>query len=135
MLDYPQVSLDFMNRDHAEFVAMRSRLLGMISTQAPENDVDTLLDELLAHTRHHFADEERLMQETRFPPYRMHKGEHDNVLADMSTHIEDWKQGRDATLLRDWLDKAVGDWFVTHVGTMDLVTAGYIEGASKNSKF
>jgi hypothetical protein len=29
MLDYPQIALDFMNRDHAEFVAMRSKLLRM----------------------------------------------------------------------------------------------------------
>jgi hemerythrin len=57
----------------------------------------------------------------------MHKNEHDHVLADMSAQIESWKHGRDAAALRDWLDQAVGDWFVTHVGTMDLVTAGYIE--------
>jgi hemerythrin len=126
MLNYPQVALDFMNRDHAEFVTMRRQLLDTISTQAPESHVDTLLDELLAHTRHHFAEEERLMQETRFPPYAMHKSEHDHVLADMSAHIERWKQGRDVAALRDWLVKDVGDWFVTHVGTMDLVTAGFI---------
>ena len=126
MLDYPQVALDLMNRDHAEFVAMRGQLLKLISAQAPESDVDTLLDEPLAHTREHFAEEERLMLQTRFPPCAMHKGEHDHVLADMSTHIGCWKQGRDVATLREWLDQAVGTWFVTHVGTMDLVTAGYI---------
>jgi hemerythrin len=131
MLNYPQVSLDFMNRDHADFVAMRTKLLGLISVQAPENDVDTLLDELLEHTRHHFAEEERLMQETRFPPYPMHKGEHDSVLAEMSARIEEWKQNRNARVLNEWLDHSVGDWFVTHVGTMDLVTAGYIEMKKK----
>jgi hemerythrin len=131
MLNYPQVSLDFMNRDHADFVAMRTKLLGLISVQAPENDVDTLLDELLEHTRHHFAEEERLMQETRFPPYPMHKGEHDSVLAEMSARIEEWKQNRNARVLNEWLDHSVGDWFVTHVGTMDLVTAGYIDMKQK----
>jgi hemerythrin len=131
MLDYPQVALDFMNRDHAEVVAMRSRLLGLISAHAPETGVDTLLHELLEHTRHHFAEEERLMQETGFPPYPMHKGEHDNVLADMAARIERWKQGRDVEVLRDWLEHAVGDWFVNHVTTMDFVTAGYIEMKQK----
>jgi hemerythrin len=131
MLDYPEVALDFMNRDHAEFVAARERLLGLISAHAPESDVDTLLDALLDHTRHHFAEEERLMQETRFPPYIMHKGEHDNVLADMAAKIDGWKQGRDATKLKEWLDKAVGDWFVNHVSTMDFVTAGFIEMKKK----
>lgn len=40
MLNYPQVALDFMNRDHAEFVAMCANLI-------PEPDMDTLLDEPL----------------------------------------------------------------------------------------
>jgi hemerythrin len=132
MLHYPQVALDFMNRDHAEFVAMRSQLMSLISAQTPENDVDTLLDELLTHTRDHFAEEERLMLESQFPPYAMHKNEHEHVLTDMSAHIGRWKQGRDVVALRNWLDKIVGDWFITHVGTMDLVTAGFIKAQNKD---
>ena len=131
MLDYPQVALDFMNRDHAEFVAMREQLLDRLDTQTPAVGVDTLLDELLAHTRHHFAEEERLMQETRFPPYAVHKGEHDSVLVDMSAQVGKWKQYRDVAALRNWLDSSVGDWFVAHVGSMDMVTAGYIDNKLK----
>jgi hemerythrin len=126
MLNYPQVALDFMNRDHAEFVTLRANLLATISAQAPEPDVDTLLDELLDHTHHHFAEEERLMQETRFPPYALHKSEHQRVLADMAARSECWKQGHDTVALREWLDHDVGDWFINHVSSMDFVTAGFI---------
>ncbi len=66
------------------------------------------------------------MQETQFPPFRMHKEEHDKVLAGMFVQIERWKQGHDVAGLRDWLDGAVGDWFVNHVDTMDFITAGFI---------
>jgi hemerythrin len=131
MLDYPQIALEFMNHDHAEFADLRDKLLVLLQTQAPDSEVDSLLDELFEHTRRHFAEEERLMLETGFPPYPMHKGEHDQVLADMAAQIERWKYGRDAAATRDWLDKAVGDWFITHVGTMDLVTAGFIEMKQK----
>jgi hemerythrin len=126
MLDYPQVALDFMNRDHAEFVGLRARLLELLASAPPDARVDKLLAELLEHTRHHFAEEERLMQEVRFPPYPMHKGEHDNVLADMAARVERWGQGHDAAALREWLERDVGDWFVNHVSTMDFVTAGFI---------
>jgi hemerythrin len=127
MLVYPQVALDFMNRDHADFVALRGKLLELLSAQTPAAVVEKLLDELLAHTRHHFAEEEKAMQETCFPPYAMHKCEHDNVLADMSARIELWKQEHDTAVLQDWLDKTVGSWFVSHVGTMDMITAAYVE--------
>jgi hemerythrin len=131
MLDYPLVALDFMNRDHAEFVDLRGKLLGLLTAQAPETEVDRLLDELLEYTRRHFAEEERLMLETQFPAYHRHKGEHDNVLTNMSAQIEQWKQGCNTETLRAWLDGVVGDWFVNHVNTMDFVTAGFIEMKQK----
>lgn len=127
MLDYPQVALDFMNRDHAEFVGLRAQLLELLATTTPDARVDKLLADLLEHTSHHFAEEERLMQEVRFPPYAMHKGEHDKVLADMAAKVECWKQGHDAAALKEWLERDVGDWFVNHVSTMDFVTAGFIK--------
>lgn len=126
MLQYPQVALDFMNRDHADFVALRDQILDPLSAQAPDNKVDMLLNELLEHTRCHFAEEERLMQQTRFPPYPVHKGEHDSVLAEMSAKIGNWKNTRDTAALRDWIDRRIGDWFTNHVGSMDFVTARFI---------
>lgn len=126
MLHYPQVALDFMNRDHADFASLREQLLGLLATQAPADKVDNLLDEMLTHTRDHFAEEERLMQEHRFPPFPVHKGEHDNVLAEMAGKTAGWKTTRDAAALRDWLDRRMGDWFVNHVSTMDLVTARFV---------
>lgn len=125
-MDYPQVALTFMNRDHAEFVALRDSLLGQLDARSPAEAVDSSLDELLTHTRQHFAEEERLMREVNFPPFPVHKGEHDAVLKGMATRIASWKLDRDANVLRVWLDKDVGDWFVNHVGTMDLVTARFI---------
>jgi len=125
-MDYPQVALTFMNRDHAEFVALRDSLLGQLDARSPAEAVDSSLDELLTHTRHHFAEEERLMREVNFPPFSVHKGEHDDVLKGMVTRIESWKLDRDANVLRAWLYKDVGAWFVNHVSTMDFVTARFI---------
>lgn len=131
MLDYPQVALEFMNRDHAEFVSLRDKLLGLLSAQASATGVDTLLAALQEHTRHHFAEEERLMRETHFPPYPMHKGEHDHVLEDMGDRVTRWEQSRDAASLQNWLEGEIGDWFVNHVSTMDFVTARFIKAQGK----
>lgn len=131
MPGYPQVALDFMNRDHAEFVELRKELLGSLTRQAADTEVDVLLDELLRHTRQHFAEEERLMQAAQFPPYPMHKTEHDRVLADMESRVAQWRQQRDAGALRRYAEEALGDWFIGHVGMMDLVTAKFIAAQQK----
>ena len=125
-MNYPQVALDFMNHDHAEFVDLRAKLLDLLAADSPSTEVDNLLDKLMSHTVHHFAEEERLMQATNFPPFRMHQSEHDRVLADVSARIELWKQTRDGAALRVWLERDVGEWFENHVSTMDFVTASFI---------
>lgn len=133
MLNYPRVALEFMNRDHAEFVTLHAGLLTRLAAHPPEADLDRLLDDLPDHTRHHFADEERLMQETR-PPFPVHKSEHDAVPTNMSSRIDQWKQVRNLTGLRDWLKGQVGNWFINHIETMDFVTAGFIKAQGAERK-
>jgi hemerythrin len=129
-IQLPRVAIDFMNRDHDEFVALRASLLDHITGGAVDT-INALLDELHRHTIRHFAEEEKLMQETSFPVYPVHKGEHDSVLADMAARIAHWKQGGDLEALRHWLENGVGDWLVAHVSSMDTVTAGYAARQSK----
>lgn len=131
MPGYPQVALDFMNRDHAEFIELRKELLGLLARQAADIEVDAVLDELLRHTRQHFAEEERLMQAAQFPPYPVHKTEHDRVLADLENRIAQWRHQRDAEALRHFAQVALADWFVDHVGMMDFVTAKFIAARHK----
>ena len=125
--NYPQVALEFMNRDHAEFAALRQKLLDLLGGEVSNDAVDHALAELGEHTRQHFADEEQVMRETGFPVYEIHKGEHERVLADIAAQVERWLQGRDAQALREWLDRAVGSWLVEHVSSMDFVTAAFAE--------
>ncbi len=131
MRNYPQVALEFMNQDHAEFVALAYKILELLEAPCSEAAVDLKLSWLLAHTRHHFAEEERQMQATHFPPYLMHKMEHDRVLTDMERHIKDWLARRDAPVLQNWIKKDVTSWFLNHVATMDYVTAGFIVARQK----
>lgn len=123
-LDIPRVAIEFMNRDHDEFASLREQLLARIAEGAREA-IDTMLDELHAHTRRHFADEEQLMRDTNFPIYPIHKGEHERVLGDIAMRIAHWRQHGDLVALRNWLDAGVGEWLLEHIGSMDTVTAGF----------
>jgi hemerythrin len=125
-MDCPQVPLEFMNRDHEEFIARRDKLLGYLHAYAPAEVMDTELDGLLEHTRLHFAEEDRQMIEKRFPPFPAHKTAHEQALADIAAHIADWKQYRDTAALDTWLKVTLADWLVDHINTMDFVSAWFI---------
>lgn len=128
-MEYPHVEMDFMNRDHAEFAELREKLLTSLAKAESQNEVITLLNTLFTHTQAHFGEENRLMEATGFPPYPIHKNEHDSVLADMAMHIENWKNDYNPAQIRDWLTHDLADWFVSHVSTMDFVTARFISTA------
>lgn len=122
----PQLALEFMNRDHAEFALLRDRLLGLLTAGATVEQLRSSLDALVEHTRLHFAAEEQAMQDAGFPVYVVHKGEHDRVLAEMAARAESWKQAGDNGVLRDWIERDVGAWFLAHINSMDTVTARFI---------
>lgn len=112
--------------DHSRFVALRDELLDLLDRQAPDEDVDAKLCELLGHMRQQFAAEERQMQAAQFPPYAAHKSEHDFALADFSERIGQWRQQRDAAELLDFAETGLADWFVKHVNRRDYITARFI---------
>ncbi len=125
MLDFQPVALDFMNRDHAAFSALHAEGVRLLE-EADFVALDELLEKMLEHTREHFAEEEHAMQQGNFPPYPMHKMEHDRVLAEMVRQISRWRGQRDLVSFREFMLVALPDWFTKHVNLMDAVTARYL---------
>lgn len=124
-LPFPVVAVDFMNRDHAAFADLHRRLLDLLDGGASHASIDHALDDLLRHTRVHFADEEQLMREVGFPAYPVHQAEHERVLAEMGEQVDAWRRDRDLDALSAWIRAAVPEWFTAHIATMDTMTARF----------
>lgn len=130
--EIPELALDFMNHDHAEAVQLANALYSALA-EAPAESIDELLDQLYLHNVEHFAREEQHMQEYHFPPYPMHKGEHDRVLAEMQAVISYWKESRDKGALENYLQNTFVQWLHGHMMTMDRVTAMFVAGQMSTS--
>lgn len=106
-----------MDNTHRDFVALISKLA------AAESDASACLDQLIDHSREHFAQENRWMEECGFPPIYCHTGEHERVLKS----LEDMRP----TLRTDpgvgrILSKELESWFAQHAATMDDALAYYM---------
>ncbi|GKT11317.1 MAG: hemerythrin [Thiomicrorhabdus sp.] len=128
--DVPRVELDFMNDDHEEATALVNHiqhLLILIETgEAKAEETGKTLEALLKHNQEHFAREEEQMQKFSFPPYSIHKGEHERVLAEMETEIAAWQADKDIARLKLYIEETLPNWFVGHIETMDTMTAMFI---------
>jgi hemerythrin len=126
----PAVALSFMNDDHHLEACLLNDLADAIehhrAGRAAPGAVVERFERLLAHTREHFAREELAMEEADFPPYPMHKAEHDRVLAEMEAEERAFQQRGDTARLWAYVSEAVPAWFVQHIQSMDLVTSRFV---------
>lgn len=126
-LDLPKLPVDFMNDDHAHaedlWRAMRVALADYPSRTEP---LAAACRAFLDHNRAHFGREEAAMQASAFPPYPVHKAEHDRVLTTLEELAKAASSGADPESLRRAIELDIPTWLVQHVQSMDLVTARWI---------
>ena len=131
MIDFervPKVALEFMNRDHEEATRLTNQLEALVRAEPVDSQaVAQALNALLDHCQAHFGREEAQMQAVGFPPYPVHKGEHERVLAEMHGELVAWLEADDLARLKHYLLATLPRWFVDHIATMDTVTASFIQ--------
>jgi hemerythrin len=121
----PMVAMPSMNDTHLEEAILINRLSEAIA-ERDSQIITTLMENLVEHTVNHFASEEKMMQEKRFPPYMMHKGEHDRALNEMQMQQKMWNQEQDYEVLKFYIEVTQVDWIMKHIRTMDTVTANFL---------
>jgi len=130
-LELPQLPVDFMNADHAHAEALwREMCAALADYPAHCTPLEAACRAFLAHNQAHFAREENAMQQYAFPPYPVHKAEHDRVLALLADLADAVAGGGAEDSVRRTIEEDIPAWLVQHVQSMDLVTARWIAAHS-----
>lgn len=116
-----RLGVEQMDQTHSEFIALINRLAG-----SDRDDFIRLFDELVRHTRAHFASEARLMELYRFPAIREHSDEHQRVLGELDRFGGRVAHGSIA-LGRDYVQHHLPGWFDLHARTMDSALAAHLK--------
>jgi hemerythrin-like metal-binding protein len=116
-----------MDDTHREFIGLLNRL-----ADAPDGEMLGVLDEFIAHTEAHFAQEQRWMEQLSFPPAECHGREHDGVL-EIAREVRKRAAAGDTGFGRA-LAQAVAQWFANHAASMDNVLALYMKEKGLESK-
>ena len=118
----PSLALDneVMDHTHVEFVA----LLNALGEATPQN-VLAAMDAFVEHTEQHFAEEERWMKESGFPPLGCHQNQH-NMVLQVAREVRS-RIAKGETTLAEPLAKAVAEWFGDHVTVMDSILKQFMD--------
>ena len=131
--DLPIVAMDFMNDVHEEDREMINKLFELIlnyesnPTRANKEHINIEYQKWFQHTVKHFEGEEIKMRELNFPPYNVHKSEHDNALVQMNEVFKNWDKTNDISVLKIYFIEVMPNWLVQHIQTMDTVTASFFK--------
>lgn len=126
-IDLPELPVAFMNADHRHAVEQWRDLIQALASY-PDDSASLLQawEAFIAHNRDHFQREEEAMRATGFPPYPVHKQEHDRVLDWLAAVGEAMQAGDQAGLIGQVIRQDLPQWLVQHIQTMDAVTARWI---------
>jgi hemerythrin len=109
-----------MDETHKEFVELLNRL-----AEVPAEGLLAVLDEFIAHSEVHFAQEQRWMAKMDFPPLQCHVAEHESVMQ-VAREVRVRTQAGE-TRFGPVLAQAVAEWFTKHATSMDAVLSLYMK--------
>ena len=69
-----------MDDEHKVLISLMNRLHALDERKASGTELVHALDELVAYTAKHFADEEKYMERVAYPGLRIHRGVHKQLL-------------------------------------------------------
>ncbi|MCU7923020.1 MAG: hemerythrin family protein [Candidatus Thiodiazotropha sp. (ex Dulcina madagascariensis)] len=126
----PMVNFEAMNEVHREEVALINHLGSLITTgldSTPDtNAITAKLYEWVEHTRAHFDSENRMMEAHGFPPYPVHRAEHELMLSKIESQQQQWLNEKELNQLAEFIFVVWREWFDAHVKSMDTVTARFL---------
>ena len=111
------VGVASVDRQHHGLFNAMNRFYHAISDNSPAQMRKQRLDELIKLAIQHFADEERSMEQARYPELQRHKQEHARLLAELGTLIR--REDGDEQDLNMEMIIFLKNWLLNHIFKVD----------------
>lgn len=118
------VGIDEIDRDHQQLVSMLNRLHTAITKGMADGILEQLLEELNCYAREHFAREEELMKQYRYPYYQEHRYRHDEFREEL--HELALKDSTMKTIISIELLEFLKEWVKDHILREDKKMSKFI---------
>jgi len=123
--DSYSVGVDTIDDDHKKLLGMINQLQAAAHYKTDEEIVEQVLNQLVDYTKYHFCREEEMMRKCNYPDFEEHKKQHDEMILQVSSYINDYRIDRTRTIE----DVAVylKTWLVTHINGTDQKYTPYLK--------
>jgi hemerythrin len=115
-----------IDMQHKQLINAVNDLINACMSGQGRNSLNSTMQFLLDYTIKHFADEEKLQQQHKYPGYISHKKLHDEFRASAVALAKQLEVEGPSIALVSKVNSSVGDWLVNHIKREDKKIAEYI---------
>lgn len=114
-----------IDTQHRKLIDIVNRVMECMKKPNPGADLTSSFKALIDYTKTHFAMEERLMSEHRYPDTPVHKIQHVNLVGDIEKLQADLASGKQLVGSRTVL--FLQNWIISHVLQTDRKLAAFLK--------
>ena len=118
------LGVSVMDDTHEEFIDLYNKLM-----HADDAHFAVLFEEFYLHTKAHFEEENRLMEQSCFPALSEHKGEHQRVINELNYFRSKVAENK-YSFPRFYIKDRIPLWFRLHLATMDSALAAHLNNTA-----
>ena len=115
--DQYSIGVEKIDNHHKHFFLLLNKIYDSFLKHVPNDELDSLLRQLIEYSMFHFSAEERLMQENLFPGLDAHKREHDGFSEKVIEMQKDYLYGDKALCLA--VISFLNNWVSNHILQVD----------------
>jgi hemerythrin len=124
------VGVPAIDAQHKELFARADALLTAMSQGKSAQELKPLLAFLDDYCSRHFASEEKLMRERKYPGLREHAAQHAIFVKQFEDVVGQFHEKGPSLTVSLGVQKLVSGWLVQHIGVVDTKLAGFLNGRS-----
>jgi len=121
---------DAIDSQHKELFKLTSDLVAACENKKEHEVLGDALNFLASYTVKHFADEEALQLEYKFPAYEKHKKLHDDFKEKAAELVRQHQENSNSENLRAQVNSVIVRWLLQHIKGEDFKIAEHIRKVS-----
>ena len=119
------VGVKEMDDDHKKLISILNEIHERVAAGQDKQALSGLVDQMMAGTKAHFAQEEQLLAKSGYPDVTAHYEEHDQMIAKALSACAGFRWGSTSMLSEDLLAYP-RDWLIEHIQSTDKSYGAYL---------
>lgn len=111
---------------HKRLANIVNRFYRSVQESRTQNELETILNELVDYTLYHFDSEERAFKQFNYPEYAEHRKIHEDLKAQVVKFLNDYKSGK--TSIGFNLLEFLKSWLLNHIKVEDKKYGKFLKG-------